>query len=761
MKFFKSKFAAFLTDMICSMLLGASVCSILLPSAGLSVGYGDCLLLMLADLALIYLFTRKWWLFPVFAVSAVAIALIVTTALDLNEETWAYLDGFLRWCIASYPNTAPYSFNGSIIAVQLVLALPAAILTYLYYRRLFFFPILPPIALGLLLWIHFTDKEVFWPALVMLLVVIFLSMAKMTGNRINRSLPEKERISSALLVITAIILVPIIVFLAFFIGPKNDGDWRSKGLVNAVEDFSTFLGWGKGDGPTQGTFDIEDSGFSPLEKQLGGNIDPDNTTVMQIKTDTPVRLTGAVFDTYDGHKWYDTGVLDRYRFTGFVWQGLRRQVYGLDKPHGDNRAKELFTNMTLPVKLEISYSQRGRTLFYTGQVQTLESGSMDVTDVFFNNQSELFTSKSVQPIRYTLQTVVFNTKADDFDENMKSLEALTADVPDKVFDALQTRYLQIPDTLPDSVYQMAKEMTQDCNTPYEKAEAIEAWLQKNCTYTLSPGDPPPDQDFVEHFLEKREGYCVYYASAMTVLSRCAGLPARFVTGYALKSDPSSNANDAFIATHATAHAWTEVYFKGIGWLTFDATGWNFNEDAVVEQIELQSTGSFAVPTPAPLPDMVLDGSLQTHASGMSDEVKVMLISLMCVAVAVGLFAVVRIILLIKGASGYYRRLCRQYDTSSKRLDACYRKVVRQLSFLEVKQETSDTISSFAARADRYLGSKEMSDLCDSVIRMRFGLEEPIESEIIAFCTFSAELEKRLRADLGISGYFWHRILIGR
>lgn len=757
MKFLKSKLAAFLTDMLCCILLGASACTIFLPSAGLSVGFGDCLLFVAADLGLIVLFTRKWWLFPACLGAVLALTLLITTILDVNRDLFAYIDGFVRWCAASYPNAAPYSTNGSIIAVELAMAFPAAAISYLYFRRLFFFPALPPVALGLLIWAYTSNS--FWPVFYMLLAVVFLSIAKTTGNRINKKLPKEDGISSALLVMTALVIVPVVIFLSIVICPKNDGDWQSSGLFNMVEDISDFFGWGDSGDPVQGTFNIGVSGFSPLDNRLGGNIVPSNAVVMTVVTGSPARLKGAVYDTYDGHRWYDSSALRRYRLTSSLWQEARSDVFGLAKPDGGGDAKELFTRLTHSAELDISYSERGRTLFSAGQVQSLESRSMDVSGVFFNGQSELFTSTSRRSMHYVLHTVVFDRNMENFDANMAALEALTEHSTDSSWDAICSEYLQLPDTLPDSVRKNAGDIVKGCKTPYEKAKALENWLALNCTYTLAPGSPPEDMDFVEYFLNKREGYCVYFASAMTVLARAEGLPARFVTGYALKRNPMSGAQNSFLATNATAHAWTEIYFKGIGWLTFDASGWNFNENAVIDQSNSQ--GYVPTATPVPSPEAEAENGLQSSdGGGLSTEAKVALIALMCLAVALGLFTAIRI-LFLTGSNRYYRRLCRRYDAVGDRLGACYAKILRQVSFLGLKQSPDDTITSFAQRVDEYLRSEEMTAACSCVIKMRFALEEPDDTDVRNLCEFSAKLEKRLREDLGISVYLWRRVLLGR
>jgi hypothetical protein len=67
----------------------------------------------------------------------------------------------------------------------------------------------------------------------------------------------------------------------------------------------------------------------------------------------------------------------------------------------------------------------------------------------------------------------------------------------------------------------------------------------------------------------QKGYCDYYATAMVVMARAAGLPARFVTGYASGSYDLSRAQ--YIVTEADAHSWVEIYFPDLGWVEFEPT----------------------------------------------------------------------------------------------------------------------------------------------------------------------------------------------
>jgi len=132
------------------------------------------------------------------------------------------------------------------------------------------------------------------------------------------------------------------------------------------------------------------------------------------------------------------------------------------------------------------------------------------------------------------------------------------------------RYLGLPPTVPDRVIGLARDITATEPTPYARALAIETFLRR-FPYTLDLPQPPYDRDITDYFLfSAQRGYCDYYATAMVVLSRAAGLPARLVTGYiGGYYDPNL---DAYLVTADLAHAWPEIYFPGYGWIIFEPTG---------------------------------------------------------------------------------------------------------------------------------------------------------------------------------------------
>lgn len=259
----------------------------------------------------------------------------------------------------------------------------------------------------------------------------------------------------------------------------------------------------------------------------------------------------VVYDRYDGRGWFTTsapsrsfaanqpmiaGVLSGYKLLHLNVQ--------MQQPEG----KLFWSGMlfSADVPLQVDWRLRPQSSLFADQTALLQADMFAArTDATAYRTESFVPTPSIQQLR----------------------AASAAEYPQHI----QNLYLTLPAALPQRVHHLAGEITAGKATPYDKAKAIETYLRANYPYDLNISAPPQDQDVVDYFLfDLKRGYCDYYATAMVVLSRASGLPARFVSGYASGDYDLPNAE--YIVRELHAHSWVEVYFSDIGWVEFEPTG---------------------------------------------------------------------------------------------------------------------------------------------------------------------------------------------
>ena len=117
------------------------------------------------------------------------------------------------------------------------------------------------------------------------------------------------------------------------------------------------------------------------------------------------------------------------------------------------------------------------------------------------------------------------------------------------------------------VYRLARRLTADADTPYDAVRAIERHLREG--YDYSPNVPERTYPLAAFLFEDESGYCQQFAGTMALMLRMVGLPSRVVSGFAPGS--LDEERDVYEVRDTDAHSWVEVYFRGIGWVTFDPT----------------------------------------------------------------------------------------------------------------------------------------------------------------------------------------------
>ena len=162
------------------------------------------------------------------------------------------------------------------------------------------------------------------------------------------------------------------------------------------------------------------------------------------------------------------------------------------------------------------------------------------------------------------------------------------------------RYLHLPESVSQRVLELARQITAPYTNAYDKAVAIESYL-RSYPYSTDIAAPPEEMDAVEYFLfDVKQGYCDYYASAMAVMLRAAGIPSRLAAGYApgelqTAQDDKPVVTDTYRVVERDAHAWVEAFFPTYGWIQFEPTA---SQPLVQRLIVPEGSEPDTTPTPS-------------------------------------------------------------------------------------------------------------------------------------------------------------------
>ena len=388
----------------------------------------------------------------------------------------------------------------------------------------------------------------------------------------------------------ALLTAAALTLTAFLLTPARPP--RSPALEQAAQDIRDFADDYLFFNQYRTTFSLADEGYQPLKTRLGGPAEPRQHSVMEVRTDRTVLLRGRTYNEYTGLNWIDTLNNRQYLYTAFTSRALRDELFDLNRPlSGANVA---------PQTVSIHMLSAGpTTVFLPARTQTLSMESRRMV-LYYNQAAELFLTREIAAgDAYSLTYLPYVPGTKQTEEAVRASAVLA----DAGRETVPQNYLSVPQHMeaqPEFKTILA-EATAGAQTDYEKALGIQNYLRSHYAYNLNVSAPPADVDFVAWFLiREKQGYCTYFASAMTMLCRMAGIPARYVTGYLAAPDETGVA----VVTGRDAHAWTEVYLSGFGWLDFDATPRSDNDrsrdgDPPPDQPPENDPSPEPTPTPEP------------------------------------------------------------------------------------------------------------------------------------------------------------------
>ena len=335
---------------------------------------------------------------------------------------------------------------------------------------------------------------------------------------------------------------------------------------------------------------LQDRGATTVESSLVASND-------QVNILGSIRLSPKVrFEVRsDSREYWQTAAYDRYTGDGWVRSGEDEAYSGrLGGPPGSSRTVvqnvEAKTRMSA---LPAAWKPVDVDGASESSLRVTHQGNVVTTEALKTNDS--FRVRSEVP-RYTRE----------------QLRRSGGDYPERVAE----NYLQLPGTTSDRVREQAAEIAGNETNAYDKARAIERYLESSKEYSLTV--QKPDGDITESFLfEMDAGYCTYYATSMVVMLRSQGVPARFVTGY---TSGQQVADDKYVVRGLDSHAWVQVYFPEVGWVDFDPTPGEPRENAENARLEeARQSQEEGVDTDETVPETPTPGEEDTETPTPDEE----------------------------------------------------------------------------------------------------------------------------------------------
>jgi len=304
------------------------------------------------------------------------------------------------------------------------------------------------------------------------------------------------------------------------------------------------------------------SGFSDTVS-LGeiGRIQQSSQVVAHVKIEGDhdggfdLRLRGTVLSVFDGQKWSTPP-----RYQEVATQGYQHSfnLHESFSGRGASTAVSRFATAHLPVVVayRVLLEPIGTNVLFT--IPTARSVQGNFREISTDmDQSLRDTDRDRPPAMYM-------GSSDVSQMTPVELDAARGEVPPD----MPERYLGLA-KLDPRIVRLARDVTAREKSNFGKAAAIERHLSTHYAYTLQlPSEQPADPlaDFLFH---RRRGHCEYFASAMVVMLRSVGIPARIVTGF--HGSEFNKVTGSYIVRARDAHSWVEAYIAGAGWATFDPT----------------------------------------------------------------------------------------------------------------------------------------------------------------------------------------------
>ncbi|WP_419882838.1 transglutaminaseTgpA domain-containing protein [Peribacillus sp. B-H-3] len=291
--------------------------------------------------------------------------------------------------------------------------------------------------------------------------------------------------------------------------------------------------------------------------------------------------------------------------------------------------------------------------------------------------------------------------------------------------------MQLPDSFPEKIRDLAISITKNKTTLYDKVKAIEDYFDRpEFTYDKQNIPyPAENQDYVEQFLfETKRGYCDNFSTAMTVMVRSIGIPARWAKGYTEGTVEQYKGKSQFKVTNDNAHSWVEVLIPGSGWVPFEPTkgfsqSTSFYDSAVLktqndkQEVTPQAKAKAAQKTP-PKQDLLREDSPSKTAVQKESWLK-NYSKIAWAAAAIVLAVLVTAVLTWRKWLPHLLILVYRRKAGGETFAHAYHVLLKQLDRSGVKRPAGQTLREYAAYVDFVYGTDAMKIMTERYEKLAY------------------------------------------
>ena len=363
----------------------------------------------------------------------------------------------------------------------------------------------------------------------------------------------------------ALVPAALAVLLALLLVPQGRLTWAplenaADSLRNAFEDYFRFS-------EVRQTFSLQERGYNYTvagengepEPRLGGPADPDTTPVMRVRADGDLLLRGTIRRDYTGYSWVDTGEKARYLYYDFTRRGARAEIFGSDAvPGGENRLR-------FPHRGGGDAGRRHEHALCRPSADGLFHGPAKRRVLQLHRRSV--------PLPATWKRATGTPSPPWRRATRRRCSALTLERASAQDEGCAGGWRKTCLALPDGggtgrVRSGGADHRRRAGRLCQgRRPSATGWRTTAATRWRWTTRPPSATSFPISCSIPARATAATSPAPWPCSAAPAGLPARYVEGYSLHAAPG----ESVVLTGEDAHAWVEVYFNGVGWLTFDPT----------------------------------------------------------------------------------------------------------------------------------------------------------------------------------------------